>query len=199
MGGHHDHSHLVERTRETRRVAIVGGVVNLFLATIKLVVGSMAQSAALIADGIHSFSDLLSDALVWFAAGHAGHGPDEEHPYGHGRFETAATLGLGILLVLVALGIVWDAVERSFHGEQPLPGMIALVVAVISILANEALYWYTVIVAKRINSQMLRANAWHHRTDAVSSIVVFAGVAGAMMGWPYLDAVAAVVVGAMVA
>ena len=194
-----EHAHLAERSKVTRRVTIVSGIVNLLLAVIKLVVGYVAHSAALIADGIHSLSDLLSDALVWFAAGHAGHGPDEEHPYGHGRFETAATLGLGILLVFVALGIVWDAVERSFHGEQPLPGLLALYAAGISILANEGLYWYTVIVANRINSKMLRANAWHHRTDAISSIVVLGGVAGAILGLPYLDAVAAVIVGAMVA
>lgn len=109
MGGHHHHhghTHLQERTADTQRVAIISALVNLLLSAVKLVVGFMANSAALIADGIHSVSDLLSDALVWFAAHHAGQGPDEAHPYGHGRFETAATLGLGILLVLVALGIV---------------------------------------------------------------------------------------------
>lgn len=200
MGGHHHHHDARgERRVETQRVALVGALVNLLLSVVKLVVGGMAQSAALIADGIHSFSDLLSDALVWFAARHAGEAPDDEHPYGHGRFETAATLGLGILLLIVALGIVWDAVERGFVGEVPVPGQLAVYAALFSIFANEALYWYTVLVARRIKSDLLRANAWHHRTDAISSVVVLIGVVGAMWGWPYLDSVAAVVVGFMVA
>ena len=201
MGGHHHHghSHLAERTADTQRVAVVSALVNLLLSGVKLVVGFMANSAALIADGIHSVSDLLSDALVWIAAHHAGHEPDEEHPYGHGRFETAATLGLGILLVLVALGIVWDAVAGAFHHEASIPGVLAIYAALFSILANEGLYWYTLIVARRINSEMLRANAWHHRTDAISSVVVLIGVGGAMLGWAYLDSLAAVIVGVMVA
>ena len=187
------------RGRETRRVALVGALVNLVLTFVKLVIGVMAQSAALVADGIHSLSDLLSDALVWYASLHASQEPDEEHPYGHGRFETAATLGLAILLGLVALGIVWESIERVWSGDSPTPGTIALYAAFFSIVANEALYWYTLIVARRIRSDMLRANAWHHRTDAISSVVVLAGVAGALLGWGYLDAVAAVVVGFMVA
>ena len=198
-GHHHGHSHLAERSSETQRVALVGALVNLVLSVVKLVVGSLANSAALVADGIHSLSDLASDALVWFAAQHAGHGPDEEHPYGHGRFETAATLGLGILLLLVALGIVWDAVANAFHHAQPVPTSLAIYAALFSIFANEGLYWYTIVVARRIKSEMLRANAWHHRTDAISSVVVLVGVVGAMFGWPYLDSLAAVVVGVMVA
>ncbi|MGV6826907.1 MAG: cation diffusion facilitator family transporter [bacterium] len=203
MGGHHHHhsghSHLAERTAETQRVAVVGAVVNLLLSAVKLAAGVLANSAALIADGIHSLSDLASDALVWFAARHAGHGPDKEHPYGHGRFETAGTLGLGILLVMVALGIVWDAVAGAFFHDVSTPGILAIYAALFSILANEGLYWYTIIVSRRINSEMLRANAWHHRTDAISSVVVLIGVVGAMLGWPYLDSLAAVIVGVMVA
>lgn len=190
---------LEKRASASQRVTLVGAVVNLLLSALKLVVGVMASSAALVADGIHSLSDLASDALVWFAARHAGEAPDEEHPYGHGRFETAATLGLGILLGLVALGVVWDAVERVAEGAYPTPGMLAIWAAVISILAKEALYWYTILVARRVHSRMLQANAWHHRSDAISSIVVLLGILGAIAGWPYLDAVAAVVVGAMVA
>jgi cation diffusion facilitator family transporter len=192
-------AHLDARSRASQRVTVVGAVVNLLLSVIKLSVGSIAHSAALVADGIHSLSDLASDALVWFAARHASEAPDEEHPYGHGRFETAATLGLGILLGLVALGIVWDAVERAAVGATATPGMLAIVAAAISILAKEVLYWYTIAVARRIRSDMLRANAWHHRSDAISSVVVLLGVAGAMAGWPYLDPLAAVIVGIMVA
>jgi len=202
MGGHHHHHHAISdlhgRRVEAKRVTIVSALVNLLLSVVKIVVGTIAHSAGLVADGVHSVSDLLSDALVWVAAHHAGEAPDEEHPYGHGRFETAATLALGILLVLVALGIVWDAAERVFHGDLAIPGQLALWAAGFSILANEGLYWYTIIVARRINSEMLRANAWHHRTDAISSVVVLVGVIGVMLGWPYLDAVAAVVVGLMI-
>lgn len=202
MGGHHHHhhDHRMLRSKEMRKVTLVGAAVNLVLAVLKIVFGYMGRSHALIVDGIHSFSDLLSDVVVWYAATHAGHGPDEEHPYGHGRFETAATLGLGAMLVLVAGGIVWDSLERFFYSE-PLwePTALALYVAIFSILANEGLFWYTFIVARRIKSDMLMANAWHHRSDAISSIVVVVGIGGSLLGYPWLDVVAALIVGLMVA
>jgi len=189
-----------ERLHTTRKVTLVGAVMNLVLAAGKVLFGFVAQSQALIADGIHSLSDLLSDALVYYAAGHASHGPDSEHPYGHGRFETAATLGLGILLVLAAVGIGWDAVERLFTPEALWhPGALALVVALLSIIVKEWLYHYTLRAARRVRSDMLRANAWHHRSDAVSSVVVLIGVGGTMAGLPYLDAIGAIVVAVMIA
>lgn len=205
--GHHHHHHQqmdaqeqrTERGRETRKVAAVSGVVNLLLSLAQILVGLLAHSAALVADGIHSASDLLSDVLVWFAARHAAQAPDEDHPYGHGRFETAATLGLGILLTLVALGIVLNGFERLFDADRPVPGGLALLVAAIGIAAKESLYWYTILVARRLRSEMLRANAWHHRSDAISSVVVLVGVGGAVMGYSYMDAVAAILVGLMVA
>jgi len=188
-----------QRRNETQRVTLVGAIINLLLATAKVVVGWLAQSQALVADGIHSLSDLFSDGMVWFAAHHASQAPDLDHPYGHGRFETLATLGLGLLLLLVALGITWDAAERLFHPEELLsPGYLALVVALISILSKEWLYHYTMRVSRRLKSDMLRANAWHHRSDAVSSVVVLVGVAGTMAGLPYLDAIAAILVGLMI-
>jgi cation diffusion facilitator family transporter len=202
---HHHHSHIdphqqrTERGRETRKVSLVSGVVNLLLSLAQIVIGLVANSAALVADGIHSASDLLSDILVWFAARHAAMAPDEDHPYGHGRFETAATLGLGILLALVALGIVWNGIERLMDAERTVPGQLALLVAAVGIVAKESLYWYTIAVAKRLRSEMLRANAWHHRSDAISSIVVLIGVGGAVLGFSYMDALAAIVVGIMVA
>jgi cation diffusion facilitator family transporter len=186
------------RGRETRKVALVTGLINLLLSVVQIVIGIVANSAALIADGVHSASDLLSDVLVWFAARHAAQAPDQDHPYGHGRFETAATLGLGSLLVVVAVGIVWTGIERLFETDRPMPGQIALVVAAIGIAAKESLYWYTIAVARRLKSDMLRANAWHHRSDAISSIVVVIGVGGALLGYVYLDAVAAIIVGLMV-
>ncbi|HEB95128.1 MAG TPA: cation transporter [Sedimenticola thiotaurini] len=188
-----------QRRDQTQRVTLIGAVINLLLAAAKVVVGWLAQSQALVADGIHSLSDLLSDGLVWFASHHAAQEPDHDHPYGHGRFETLATLGLGLLLALVAVGIVWDAVERLFHPEELLrPGYLALVVAGISILSKEWLYHYTIVVSRRLKSEMLRANAWHHRSDAISSIVVLVGVAGTMAGLTYLDSIAAVLVGLMI-
>ncbi|WP_419630013.1 cation diffusion facilitator family transporter, partial [Thiolapillus sp.] len=188
------------RRSESGRVAVVGAVVNVILSVVKVVVGVIGNSQALIVDGIHSLSDLMTDILVLVASRHASHGPDENHPYGHGRFETAATLALGAFLVLVAGGIMWDSVERLMRGgDAQSPEAIALYAALFSILANEALYWYTIVVARRINSELLRANAWHHRSDAVSSIVVLIGVGGAMLGHGWLDLAAALIVGAMVA
>jgi cation diffusion facilitator family transporter len=207
MGGAHHHAPAAaldpqaqrsERGRATRRVALVTGGVNLLLSIAQIFVGFIANSAALIADGVHSASDLLSDILVWFAARQAAQAPDADHPYGHGRFETAATLGLGILLAGVAAGIVWNGVERLFEPDRPMPGQLALVIAAIGIAAKESLYWYTLIIARRLKSDMLRANAWHHRSDALSSIVVLIGVGGALLGYVYLDAVAAIIVGLMV-
>lgn len=193
------HEQRTARGRATRRVAVVSGVVNLLLSFAQVIVGLVANSAALVADGIHSASDLLSDLLVWFASRHASQAPDRDHPYGHGRFETAATLGLGILLGLVALGIVWNGIERLLDVDRPIPGQLALIVAAVGIVAKESLYWYTIAVARRLNSEMLRANAWHHRSDAISSVVVLIGVGGAVFGFTYMDALAAIVVGLMVA
>jgi len=189
-----------ERARITRRVTLVGAVFNLVLSIVKVIFGFVGHSHALIADGVHSFSDLLSDALVIIAAHHAHQEPDEQHPYGHGRFETAATLGLALFLFIVAAGLILDATERLFSPETLLrPSAIALYVAALSVLIKEWLYHYTRIAAKRIRSDMMRANAWHHRSDAVSSIVVLVGVAGTMAGLSYLDAIASVVVGLMIA
>ena len=188
------------RAAETKRVTAVGAVLNLFLAMAKILVGWIGQSQSLIADGVHSLSDLLSDGVVYWAAHHAQQDPDQRHPYGHGRFETVATLALGVLLALAAVGIVWDAVARLFAPERLLqPNWFTLVVAAISIVSKEWLYHYTIHAARRLKSEMLKANAWHHRSDSVSSIVVMVGIGGTMAGLPYLDAIAAAVVGIMVA
>ncbi len=194
------HTHNIERSEISKRVTIVGALINVVLSVLKVVFGFVAQSHALIVDGIHSLSDLMSDAMVWFASHHAQHGPDEKHPYGHGRFETGATLGLGVLLIIIAAGIVWDSVVRLFSPEQLLhPGQLALVVAILSVAIKEGLYHYTMIVGRRIGSKMIQANAWHHRSDAISSIVVVIGIGGTMAGLPYLDTMAAVIVGVMIA
>ncbi|HFD80049.1 MAG TPA: cation transporter, partial [Gammaproteobacteria bacterium] len=151
------------------------------------------------ADGVHSLSDLATDFIVLYAAKHSHREADEDHPYGHGRIETLATVGLGIGLIAVSLGIGFDAVERMNEPEHlPVPGMLALVVAAVSIVAKEVIYQYTRRAALRLRSNMLMANAWHSRSDAISSVVVVIGVGGAMMGHAYLDPVAAIAVAVMI-
>ncbi len=189
-----------ERYRETRRVTLVGSVLDVFLVIIKLYGGWFAHSQALIADGIHSLSDLATNIVVLVAAKHSHQDADELHPYGHGRVETVATVILGFSLVVVGGGIAYDAVHRLFTPELLLqPGIWALVIAAFSVLSKEALYHYTIRSARRLRSNILRANAWHCRSDAISSIVVIFGVAGSMAGLPYIDAIAAIVVAGMIA
>jgi cation diffusion facilitator family transporter len=188
------------RYREVRKVTLIGSVVDFLLGVAKILVGWLAHSQALIADGVHSLSDLGTDFIVLYAAKHAHREADEDHPYGHGRIETLATVGLGIALTAVAFGIAWDAVRRMNAPELLLdPGPVALGVALASVIAKEAVYHYTKNAALRLRSNMLMANAWHSRSDAISSIVVVIGVGGAMMGYPYLDAVAAIAVAVMIA
>ena len=189
-----------QRYQESRKVTVVGAGINAVLAVLKVVVGLVSHSHALITDGIHSFSDLASDAVVLYAAKHGSQDADEEHPYGHARIETAFTVALGMLLLLVALGISLDAGRRLLNPELLLrPEPLALFVAIASLLSKEALYHYTAHAAKRLRSPLLHANAWHHRTDALSSVVVLVGVAGAMYGVDDLDALASVGVALMIA
>jgi cation diffusion facilitator family transporter len=190
---------LTERYKATTRVTVVGAVVNFILAIFKIIIGTTGHSHALIVDGIHSFSDLLSDGLVVFAAKHGNQTPDDDHPYGHARIETAFAAVLGGILIAVGVGIVIDAVERLTSGHVLTPESITIWVALLSVLSKEALYRYTMVYASRFNSSLLKANAWHHRSDAVSSIVVLVGIAGSIAGFPYLDAAAAVIVSMMVA
>ena len=188
------------RRQQTSRITWWGVAVNLFLAVIKTVGGLIGQSQALLADGIHSISDLASDGMVLLAAKHAGEEADEDHPYGHGRFETVATVVLGIFLIVVAGGIAYDAIIRLQHPEDmAIPATFTLAIAAISILANEGLYHATKAVAHKIRSPMLEANAWHHRSDAISSIVVLIGIGATFYGYPLLDAVAAILVALMIA
>jgi len=195
-----DQSLRLRRAQAVNRTTAVAAISNITLAAVKIAAGWIGQSHALIADGVHSLSDLATDALVWFAGRKASQAPDDAHPYGHGRYEALATLALGVLLILVAIGIGWDAIARLFAPAKLLrPEPIALYAAFGSILVKEWLYWYTLAYAKRVRSDMLRANAWHHRSDAISSVVVLIGIAGTLAGLPYLDAVASVVVAVMIA
>ncbi|HED34755.1 MAG TPA: cation transporter [Gammaproteobacteria bacterium] len=176
-----------------------GIAVNLLLSIGKLVVGFVGHSQALLADGLHSLSDLVSDGMVLLATHHSNADADEEHPYGHARYETFAAIALAILLSVVGIGIGIDAVKRIMLAEAALvPTELTLWVAGISVVSKEVLYQYTMLVARQVKSRLLIANAWHHRTDAISSIVVFAGIVGAMWGYPVLDSVAAIVVAIMI-
>ncbi len=208
---HHDSAHPVDdeghtlsptsqRYKDTIRVTLIGSVVDLILGVAKIIIGFTAQSQALIADGVHSLSDLVTDIAVLYAAKHSHQEADEDHPYGHGRIETVVTVGLGIALMVVAIGIMIDATHRLFNPNTLLsPGALALTIAIVSVFAKEAIYQYTMVVAQRYRSNMLKANAWHSRSDAISSIIVVVGILGSMAGLIYLDAIAAIGVGIMIA
>ena len=187
------------RYQETKKVTLIGAFVDLALGITKIIVGKLAYSQALIADGIHSISDLATDFLVIWAAKEATRKPDADHPYGHQRIETVATITLGLLLVGVASAIGFNAIIGVVK-QEPVntPTFWALVVAGLSVLSKEAIYQYTMRVADRIQSNLLRSNAWHSRSDALSSIVVIIGVGGSMLGLVYLDAIAAVFVALMI-
>jgi len=189
-----------QRRKTIDRVTWIGIAINILQTVSKLIGGVLTQSQALIADGIHSLSDLLTDSMVLLASKHAHVEADADHPYGHGRYETIATVALGVLLLIVAIGIGIDAIDRLMSDQPlPLPGPFALAIAIFSILSNEGMFQYAIRVSRRINSTMLAANAWHSRSDALSSIVVLIGISGTMLGFPMLDAIAAIVVAVMIA
>ena len=188
-----------ERYRVMRRVTLVGAFTNLCLSLAQVIGGVLTQSLALIADGAHTLSDLLSDVLVLFAARKANAAADARHPYGHGRIETLATVGVGLVLMAVALGIVVDAGRRLLSPEALwTPTPLALALAALAIVSKEALYHYTMRSARRVRSSLLEANAWHHRSDVVSSIVVLVGVGATLAGVAFMDAVAAVLVALLI-
>jgi cation diffusion facilitator family transporter len=174
-------------------------VVNVVLTVTQISIGIFAKSQALVADGIHSLSDLVADFVVLFAGHHSRKDADEDHPYGHYRFETAASLVLGLLLIVVGFGMLWSAVGKLQHpATVPSVHVIALWVAGAALIAKETLFRYMLKVAKRVKSSMLVANAWHARSDAASSLVVGVGIVGNLLGYPILDPIAALVVGLMI-
>ncbi|NKB47062.1 MAG: cation diffusion facilitator family transporter [Legionellales bacterium] len=184
------------RYQQAKRVTLLGAVINVVLAVVKIVTGYFGHSQAVIADGFHSLSDLLSDFVVLIAARYGSASADRAHPYGHQRFETMATMVLAVLLMLVALGIGYDAI-RHLNTTQS-PDQYVLWIVLVSIGVKEFLYQYTKRVAHRVKSKLLYANAWHHRSDAASSLIVLIGVGGALLGWTYFDAIAAIIVAVMI-
>jgi len=174
--------------------------VNVALASTQVTVGLVARSQGLVADGVHSLSDLLSDFIVLFAGRQGSKAADEDHPYGHHRFETGASLALGVLLIVVGVGMLLSAVRRlESPGSVARVQIAALWVAAAALLAKESLFRYMLAVAKRIKSSLLVANAWHARSDAASSLVVLIGIIGNLSGYPILDPIAALLVGLLVA
>ncbi|CDZ77707.1 Ferrous-iron efflux pump FieF [Legionella massiliensis] len=187
-----------ERYQQAKRITVIGALINALLGCIKVLGGAFFHSHALIADGVHSFSDLITDFMVVFASKYGSQDADDSHPYGHQRIETAATLLLAVLLIVAGAGIAWDSLDELLSGAVSKPGGLALIIAFLSILANEALFHYTHHVGQRIQSPLIIANAWHHRSDAAASLVVALGLLGALFGFVYLDAIAAVIVGCMI-
>ncbi len=195
----HSQEERASQAREAHRVTLIGAVVDFLVGVAKLIAGLLVGSAALVADGIHSFSDILTDLFVVAATHFGRQAPDRGHPYGHGRIETLATLWLGGVLIFVAGAIAWASLGRLVDGEAiPAPGGWAIAIAVVSLLAKEAIYHYTMRTARRIGSRLLEANAWHSRSDAFSTLVVLVGLVATQWGFGWMDAVAAIVVGLMV-
>lgn len=187
-----------DRYWQAKKVTLIGAIVNGLLGCIKLIGGILFHSHALFADGIHSFSDLLTDVMVLFASKYGSLDADESHPYGHQRIETAATLLLSLFLILAGAGIAWDAMNELITQTHTRPSWLTLPIIIMSIAANELLFHYMHFVGEKIQSPLIIANAWHHRSDAASSLVVLIGLIGSLAGYLYLDAFAAVVVGLMI-
>lgn len=196
---HHPAATLAERAAEAQKATWVSVAVNLVMTVAQLVVGWLAHSQSLVAHGLHSFSDLLSDFLVIYASRQSAHPADQAHPYGHARVETAATLVLGTSLVLIGGGILWESGLRLQHIEAlPTVELAAFWVAVATVISKEALYRYLIRVAERLRSQLLIGNALHTRADAASALVVVVGIGGALLGWSFLDLLAAAIMGFMI-
>lgn len=188
-----------ERAAAASRSTWVSVSVNICLSVAQIGIGLLAKSQGLIADGIHSLSDLVADFVVLFASHHSKKDADEDHPYGHQRFENAASLILGLLLLAVGVGMVWTAILKLEAPDTIAKVQsIALWMAVIALCAKELLFRYMLVIAKRIKSNMLIANAWHARSDAASSLVVGVGIIGNLAGYPILDPIAALIVGLMI-
>lgn len=189
-----------ERAAAASRSTWVSVGVNAVLSITQIVVGMLAKSQGLIADGVHSLSDLVADFVVLFANRASQKEADEDHQYGHHRFETAASLALGLILLIVGVGMLGSAAMKLENPETIAEvHLIALWVALAALVAKELLFRYMLKVAKRVKSSMLVANAWHARSDAASSLVVSVGIVGNLMGYPILDPIAALIVGFMVA
>ncbi len=179
-------------------VSLINAGINALLAILKIVIGKIGYSQALIADGIHSFSDLISDALVFIAARASIQHPDKEHPYGHRRIETVGTIAIGLILFAVSAIIFDEAILRLIHHAFQKPTSVVIMVAIISMVANEWLFHYSKKKGETINSHLLISNAWHKRSDVFVSLIVLISVIGSMLGWSWLDAIGAMIIAILI-
>lgn len=188
-----------EKFHAAKKSTLISVIVNLALSIWQIIIGVISHSQGLIADGIHTLSDLIADFVVLIANKKSHKKPDEDHPYGHFRYENGASLILGIILLIVGVGMVWSAIQKMLNPEliQEVH-FIALVAALIALVAKEGLFRYMLRVANRVNSSMLVANAWHARSDAASSLVVAIGIIGSLCGFKIFDPIAALIVGTFV-
>lgn len=183
------------------RVSVITMAGNLLLSAAKLAAGFLAHSSAMVSDAVHSASDVLSTVVVMIGIKISRKSADKEHPYGHERLECVASIILSVMLAVVGIGIGWKGIQSiRYSGEKELhvPGVLALVAAIVSIVVKELMYQYTRSVAKKIKSSALMADAWHHRSDALSSVGALIGIAGARFGFPLLDPVASIVICAFI-
>ena len=195
----------MERSKEIYKVTLVGGAVNVVLLVFKFVAGIVGHSAAMVADAVHSLSDFVTDIIVLAFVHISGKPEDKSHDYGHGKYETLATTIIGVALLVVAVGIVYSGAVKiaAWLGGQQLeePGLLALWAALLSIVLKEGVYQYSMVKARQLKSQAVEANAWHHRSDALSSVGTAVGIGGAIFfgqRWTVLDPVASVIVGAFI-
>jgi cation diffusion facilitator family transporter len=195
----------MERNQEIYKVTLVGGVVNVVLLLFKFVAGIVGHSAAMVADAVHSLSDFVTDVIVLVFIHISGKPKDKSHDYGHGKYETLALTLIGVALLIVAIGILYSGAAKIYvwanGGQLEAPGTLALWAALLSVLLKEAVYQYSMVKARQLNSQVVAANAWHHRSDALSSIGTAIGIGGAIFlgqRWTVLDPIASVVVGAFI-
>lgn len=199
LSNHDDALPPLERQRAASRSTWASVWTNVLLSAAQIGIGLFSRSQGLISDGIHSLSDLVADFVVLFANRHSQKDADDDHAYGHQRFETAASMILGLLLLAVGIGMLWAAIVKlETPANIPQVHGVALWVAAVALVAKETLFRYMLAIAKRIKSSMLVANAWHARSDAASSLVVGLGIAGNLAGYPLLDPIAALVVGLMI-
>lgn len=194
-----------ERQKTIYKVTLIGGAVNVILLAFKFMAGILGHSDAMVADAIHSLSDFITDLIVLLFVYISGRPQDKTHDYGHGKYETLALIFIGVALMAVAIGIFTNGAQKIvswYHGEEiAAPGMLALWAALVSILLKELTYLYTIRKARQLNSSSMEANAWHHRSDALSSIGTAIGIGGAVLlgkRWTVLDPLASIVVGAFI-
>ena len=186
-----------DETAVIRKLSLVGIIGNVFLSAFKFIAGIMGNSSAMVSDAVHSLSDVFATFIAFLGVRFGRREADASHPYGHERIESLAAIVLGLILLVTGIGIGWVGIEKILAGNYeslPIPGMIALVAAIVSIAVKEAMFWYTRHWARVIRSSAFEADAWHHRSDAMSSIGALIGVGGSMLGYPVLDPIASVVI-----